>query len=75
VNRIALYRAGVTPVMLVMVGHAPIAPWPRKSPHRCDYCGSQTLELAADNPTRTIWRHERCETAWYDSNGLPEGAR
>jgi hypothetical protein len=26
-----------------------------------------------DNPTHTIWLHERCEMPWYDTNGLPEG--
>jgi hypothetical protein len=26
-----------------------------------------------DNPTRTIWLHERCEMPWYDTKGLPEG--
>jgi hypothetical protein len=28
-----------------------------------------------DNPTRTIWLHERCEAPWHDSDGAPEGMR
>jgi hypothetical protein len=45
--------------------------WPRKSVHRCDYCGSQLGDLnpwdwPPDNPSRA---------PWYDSNGLPEGVR
>jgi hypothetical protein len=56
------------------------AAWPRKSPHRCDHCGSQLGALnpwdwPPDYPTRTIWLHERCKAPWYDSNGLPEGVR
>jgi len=52
--------------------------WPIKIGHRCDHCGSQFGDMRPwdwppDNPTRTIWLHERCEAPWYDSNGLPEG--
>jgi len=77
-KRGALYRAGVTPVMSVMVGHPPTAAWPRKSAHRCDHCGSQFGDMRpwnwpSDHPTRIIWLHERCETPWYDSGGAPEG--
>ena len=79
-NHKALYRVRVTPVMSVMVGHSPAAARPRKSVHRCDYCGSQfgnmrAWDWPADNPTHAIWLHERCEAFWYDSNGLPEGVR
>jgi hypothetical protein len=77
-KRGALYRARGTPVMSVMVGHSPTAARPRKSPHHCDYCGSQFGDMRpwdwpGDNPTRIIWLHERCEMPWYDTNGLPEG--
>jgi hypothetical protein len=63
-KRGALYRARVRSVMSVMVGHPPTAAWPRKSVHRCDYCGSQFGDMRPwdwppDNPTRTIWLHER----------------
>jgi hypothetical protein len=66
------------PVMSVMVGQPPAAAWPRKSAHRCDFCGSQFGDMRPwdwppDNPTRTIWLHERCEMPWYDTKGLPEG--
>jgi hypothetical protein len=57
-----------------------VAAWPIKTEHRCDYCGSQFGDMRPwdwppDNPTRTIWLHERCEAPWYDSDGAPEGVR
>jgi putative DNA primase/helicase len=47
---------------------------------RCDLCGSQFGDMRPwnwppDNPTRTIWLHERCEVPWYDSGGAPEGVQ
>jgi len=61
-------------------GRSSATTWPRKSVHGCDYCGSHFGDLnpwnwPADNPTRTIFLHERCEAPWYDSNGLPEGVQ
>jgi putative DNA primase/helicase len=55
----------------------PPTAWPIKTPHRCDYCGSQFGDMRPwdwppDCPTRTIRLHERCEAPWCDSNGLPE---
>jgi hypothetical protein len=49
----------------------------RRLYYRGDYCGSRFGDMRPwdwppDNPTRTIWLHER-EAPWYDSNGLPEG--
>ena len=46
--------------------------------YRCDHGGSSIGAMnpwnwPPDNPTHTIWLHERCEAPWYDSNGLPEG--
>jgi hypothetical protein len=62
-------------------GKSPAAvAWPIKTGRRCDYCGSQFGPLnpsnwPSDNPTRTIWLHERCEAPWYDSGGAPEGGQ
>jgi len=47
---------------------------------RCGLCGSQFGDMnpwdwPPDSPTCTIWLHERCEPAWYDTNGLLEGVR
>jgi putative DNA primase/helicase len=47
---------------------------------RCALCGGQLGDMnpwnwPPDNPTRTIWLHERCEAPWYNSNGLPEGVQ
>jgi hypothetical protein len=80
-TRGALYRARVTPVMSVMVGHpAGASPQSRKSGHRCDYCGSQFGDMRPwdwprDRPTREILLHEWCEGPWWDCGGLPEGVR
>jgi hypothetical protein len=74
----ALYRAPVTSVTSV-TRRSPVA-WRVKSEHRCDYCGSalggmRPWDWPPDNPTRTIWLHERCEAPWQDSDGAPEGVR
>jgi hypothetical protein len=61
-------------------GRSSAGAWPRKSVHRCDYCGRQFGDMKPwdwppDHPTRIIRLHERCEAAWYDSNGRPEGVQ
>jgi Family of unknown function (DUF5906) len=64
-----------------LTGKSPVAEKdPRKSAHRCDYCGRQFGDMKPwdwppDHPTRIIRLHERCEAAWYDSNGRPEGVQ
>ena len=47
---------------------------PLRSLRQLDRRG-ESLGLAPDHPSCTIWLHERCEALWYDSNGLPEGGR